>query len=182
MCKVFERKIWHNIKIIITDFSKPIRLVRPPNKQNDGMWIDEDDDDVSCLVKGEEKFAPGVMLWGAMYSGGLIPKNGPVFSTDVLRKKCNEINEQKISVDNAIYADFITNDVRKILERELPNELDDYIWQDNCATTQRTKFVLEEISKIFPNRINTKRQAAKMADVWCVEKEWMRKTLNVLNY
>ena len=159
-------------RVIVTDFSKPIRLVRLTNKQNDGILIDKDDDENTILQKGHKKYTPGVMLWGGIYAGGLIPKNAPIFFTDILRKRCKQLHKNKISMTNQIYADFITNDVKKILQKELPQKLSYYIWEDDGATTQRTKHVLSEISNIFPNRIDTKKQADKMANVWVIENVW----------
>eukprot|EP01083_Nonionella_stella_P123999 374017_1 len=51
--------------IINTDFSGYIRCIRKTNIQNDGIWVDSDDDE-EILDKGHEKYSPGVMLFGGI--------------------------------------------------------------------------------------------------------------------
>ena len=75
-------------------------------------------------------------------------------------------------MDNKIYANFITTKVSDIAQQDLEHQLSWYLWQDDNDTKHRTAHVLSEVSTVFPNRIDIKRQAAKMADIWPIENVW----------
>ena len=71
-------------RIIISDFSAPVRCRRKPKKQNDGVWIDMDaemnGEGVKSIINAEvEKYDPGLTLFGAICSEGLLPKGSCFF-------------------------------------------------------------------------------------------------------
>lgn len=172
---------WSNYawdRVLITDMSKPFRLNRPKNPQNDKVWVPKDYDpttDLSMLkitTKGTNKSSPGVILWGGVVGQTLIPKKGPFFFSDWLKDHCKKIGKKKCTLDNEIYAYFIENVVCDIIRRELPHEPEYYIFEDDNDTKYRTPYVREQLSRIFPNRIPPNRIASKMADVWSIENVW----------
>ena len=164
-------------RIINTDFSAPFRCRRKLNKQNDGLWVDEDVDmtapDVKIAVnKGFEKYSKGFMLFGGICSEGLLPRDGPVIFTEYLNRKCAEIGKEKKTMDNKIYASFIKDKFAPILRHDLNDDLDEYIWQDDCDTKHRTKHVLETVKTVFVNRIDPEYQCSKLADAYPIENVW----------
>ena len=172
-----ESKRYKWDKVVITDFSAPIRCRRKLNGQNDGIWINNDTDmkteEVKVLVnKGFEKYSKGMMLFGGICGEGLIPRDGPIDFSSWLRKKCAEIGKEKNTLDNKLYATFITETFAPIMERELDEDLDEYIWEDDCDKKHRTKHVLEQLGKVFKQRIDPTRQCPKLADVYPIENVW----------
>eukprot|EP01084_Bolivina_argentea_P139253 244985_1 len=112
------------------------------------------------------------MLFGAITAEGLVPRKAPIFFTEYLKKKCKKIGKKKCTLDNKIYADFISKDFVKHLNKDLEDPLDDYIWQDDGDKKHRTKHVLGTLSETFAHRVNTKFQCDKYADVWPIENVW----------
>ena len=53
--------------------------------------------------------------------------------------------------------------------RDLNDDLDDYMQQDDGDAKLRTKHVLTELKTVFRQRIDPKHQVNKMADVWRIE-------------
>ena len=164
-------------KVINTDFSAPVRCRRKLNPQNDGVWVDKDMDMKGEAIKiaankGYEKYSKGLMLFGGITSEGLLPRNKPIFFTEWLHKKCAEIGKEKKTLDNKIYASFIKDKFVPTLERDLEHILSDYIWQDDCDKKHRTQHVLSELNSVFKQRIDPKKQCAKLADVYPIENVW----------
>ena len=135
------------------------------------MWFGEDDDE-KILDKGHEKYSPGTMCFGGITAEGLVPRNGPIFMDQMLKKKCKKFNKEKKTLDNRIYADMIKLDFRRILERDLIHDLSHYIWQDDGDKKHRTAHVLETLNGVFAQRVDVKTQSDKMADVWPIENVW----------
>ena len=108
-------------------------------------------------------------------SEGLLPRNGPVFFTGKgswLQKHCKKIKKAKCTLDNRIYADFISKYFVRRLRNDLVDDLADYIWQDDGDKKHRTKHVRERLSEVFEQRLDPDHQADKMADVWPIENVW----------
>ena len=121
--------------------------------------------------KGYNKWTPGEQLWGGLWEGGLIPKSGPLFFSTWLGKECKRIGKKKKTLDNKIYAKFITTTVASLIRRNI-GDCEYIIWQDDNDGKQRTKHVLEALSNLFPNRIPVNKLCAKYADVWGIELVW----------
>ena len=164
-------------KIINTDFSAPLRCRRRLNSQNDGLWVPKEIDMAGEEIKiksnkGYEKYSKGFMLFGGICSEGLLPRDEPVFFTEWLHQKCEEINKEKKTLNNVLYAEFIEDYFVPILEDDLNEDLDEYIWQDDGDKKHRTAHVLSQFKSVFNQRIDPKRQCDKMADVWVIENVW----------
>ena len=52
--------------------------------------------------------------------------------------------------------------------------MENYIWQDDNDSKHRTEIVLDTVDEFFNEsvRISISQQAAKMADIWPIEKVW----------
>ncbi|CAF1486738.1 unnamed protein product, partial [Rotaria sordida] len=67
-------------KVLNTDFSGSIRLIRPNNNRNDGIWAATADEiDSDNRNAGVQKFSAGVILWGGISDDGLYPRNAPFY-------------------------------------------------------------------------------------------------------
>ena len=128
--------------------------------------------EVVTFCRGDEKYSPGVMLFGGITSEGLVPRNEPIFFTEWLSKHCKKIKKEKKTLDNRIYADFIKKTFAQRLRRDLNDDLSEYIWQDDGDKKHRTRHVLETLKGVFSQRIDVQHQADKMADVWVIENVW----------
>ena len=145
--------------------------------QNDGVWVDNDADinskEVKIIVnKGFDKYSKGLMLFGGICAEGLLPRNGPIFFTEWLSRKCVEIGKEKKTLDNKLSAIFIKQEFVPTLIRDLDGDLDQYIWQDDCDKKHRTKHVLKELKTVFKQRIDPARQCCKLADAYPIENVW----------
>ena len=124
--------------------------------------------------RNSRKFIPPKLL-GGICSEGLLPRNGPVFFTGKnswLKKHCAKINKSKCTLDNRIYAEFITKHFVRKLRNDLEDDLDEYMWQDDGDKKHRTKHVKEKLNEVFHQRLDPDHQADKMADVWPIENVW----------
>src|SRR5438034_7177208 len=70
--------------LVNTDFSAFVRTKPLHNRKNNVVWAKKRSDAGNILKNQEEKFSPGVMLWGGVTARGLIPQNAPVFCDEFL--------------------------------------------------------------------------------------------------
>lgn len=165
-------------KMFITDMSKPFRLVRPKNHQNDIVYVPnsydptQDYELLNMVAKGTEKQSPGYIYWGAITSHGVFPKTGPVNFTKWLRSYCKRINKKKITLDNIGYMVFIREVVIPMMDKELDHVHEYWIFEDDADSKYRTPYVRREMLELFPRRIPTNKLCAKLADVWPIENVW----------
>ncbi|CAF1306054.1 unnamed protein product [Rotaria sordida] len=94
--------------VLYTDFSGSIRLIRPNNNKNDGIWAATADEiDSDNRNAGVQKFSAGVILWGGISSDGLYPRNAPFYFNEWLDKKCIQIGKTRRTLGSRLYSMFI---------------------------------------------------------------------------
>jgi len=121
-------------------------------------------------VVGQEKYNSGLMLWGGITNNGLFPKNRHVFFNEWLSDHCVKIGKKKKTLDNKIYATFLTEFVAPKLKQQFgADAATKIVWQDDCDTKHRTKHVITTVDQLFAERIAVNEQSAKMADIWPIE-------------
>ncbi|CAF2687660.1 unnamed protein product [Rotaria sp. Silwood2] len=116
-----------------------------------------------------EKFTKGFIMWGAIGSRGLIPKDGPIFIDEFLDEYSWNRNKKR-TLNSQRYIDLLQERIIPSIEQIYPNN--DYIYQDDCDSIHRSKDVLEFIEKNIPDRIMPMDQASKLDDVWPIENVW----------
>ena len=92
------------LKFVNTDFSAIIRTHPRHNSKNHVCYAKDKSEIRSLLSNKEQKFAPGVMLWGGISSRGLVPSSAPLFVDEVLAPWSNDGAPVK-TVNNIVYAD-----------------------------------------------------------------------------
>lgn len=177
--------IWH--KVICTDFSAYMRIFMQHNRKNSIIYAKSrrEIDESGLGVARVSKYSPGVMLWGAICSEGLLPKKKPIFFNDYLKTYCERVKKEKKTMDSLCYQSFLSEIVFPMLKKELGQDVfENYIWQDDPDTKHRTLGALKLISNTFKQRIDTNEQSAKMADIWPIENIWgiIRGKLEGLEY
>ncbi|CAF1104925.1 unnamed protein product [Rotaria sordida] len=158
-------------KVLNTDFSGSIRLIRPNNNKNDGIWAATADEiDSDNRNAGVQKFSAGVILWGGISGDGLYPRNAPFYFNEWLDKKCIQIDKTRRTLDSRLYSMFIQQVIAPTVKQIRPQI--DLIFQDDCDRKQRTKQVLGTVTKYFHHRIDPNDCTSKMADIWPIENIW----------
>ena len=153
-------------RLINSDFSAYIRITGSHNSKNDVIWCESRKDGGDLLEFSEEKFAQGEMIFGAVTVRGLVPQNGPIFVSDLLKS----YDPKPKSVTGQIYADMIDRKMAPAVQQIYPRN--NAVWQDDGAKIHRSKVALEAIDRNFRYRIPYDLQAPKMADVWPIENVW----------
>jgi len=153
-------------RLVNSDFSAYIRITGTHNSKNNVIWCNSRKDGEEMLEFSQEKFAQGEMIFGAVTVRGLVPKNGPIFVSDLL----NQYNPKPKSVTGQIYADMIDQKIAPAVNELYP--WSNAVWQDDGATIHRSQVALDGIQRNFNHRIPHELQAPKMADVWPIENVW----------
>jgi len=79
-----------------TDFSCRVRLLQKHNSKNNIIWSTSKTTIPLALQSiDQEKYSPGVLLYGAISSRGLIPQAAPIFIDDWLTIECQKINKKQ---------------------------------------------------------------------------------------
>jgi hypothetical protein len=83
-------------RLMNTDFSCRVRLLQKHNSKNNIIWSTSKTTIPLALQSiDQEKYSPGVLLYGAISSGGLIPQAAPIFIDDWLTIECQKINKKQ---------------------------------------------------------------------------------------
>lgn len=158
-------------RLINTDFSGRIQLVQKHNSKNNVIWSKSKASiPTESQTIGQEKFSPGIMLFGGLSSRGLIPRNSPIFVDEWLKSECRKINKERVTMDRFLYI--------KLIEEELKPHIDDLydgvnvIWQDDKDSKHRSRYALDKIEEMFYDRVEPDEQASKMSDIWPIENLW----------
>ena len=114
-------------RLINSDFSAYIRITGSHNSKNNVIWADSRKDGGEMLEFSEEKFAQGEMIFGAVTVRGLVPKNGPIFVSDLLKS----YDPKPKSVTGQIYADMINMKIAPAVHQLYPRG--NAVWQDDGA-------------------------------------------------
>ena len=93
------------------------------------------------LEFSEEKFAQGEMIFGAVIVRGLVPQNGPIFVSELLKS----YDPKPKSVTGQIYADMIDRKMATAVQQIYPRN--NAVWQDDGAKIHRSKVALEAIDE-----------------------------------
>jgi hypothetical protein len=158
-------------RLINTDFSGRISLVQKHNSKNNVIWsTSKTTIPLELQTIGEEKYSPGVLLYGGISSCGLIPKAAPIFIDDWLKFECQKIGKKKLTRDRFLYIQLVEQHLKPHID-ELYDDTD-VIWQDDGDSKYRSQYALEKIDGIFYDRIKPEEQADKMADIWPIENIW----------
>jgi hypothetical protein len=157
-------------RLVNTDFSGRICLLQKHNSKNNIIWsTSKTTIPLTLQSVNQEKYSPGVLLYGAISSRGLIPQAAPIFIDDWLNIECQKINKKKKTMDRFLYVKLVKQ--LKVHIDQLYDDID-VIWQDDGDSKHRSQYALEQIDEIFDNRINPEEQSDKMADVWPIENIW----------
>ena len=96
-----------------------------------------------------------------------------MFFNDWLKSHCNKIGKKKITLDNTIYASFISEYVVPCLKKEFgPDACEKLVWEDDNDNKHRTSLVLDTVANFFTDRVPVEEQSSKMADIWPIENVW----------
>ena len=94
------------LKFLNNDFSAYLRTQPRHNSKNHVVYAKQKSDIRAKLANKEQKFSPGVMLWGGISARGLVPSSAPLFVDEVLASWSREGAPVK-TVNNIIYADML---------------------------------------------------------------------------
>lgn len=153
-------------RIVNTDFSAKIKLTPTRNSKNDIIWSTSRSNAGDLLVSSEEKFSLGEMIWGGISYRGLIPKESPIFVSEL----CALYSQKQTTVNATMYADMIREKVGPEVLAVYPEG--DAVFQDDGATIHRAASSLAAVAETFKFRLSPDDQANKMADVWPIENVW----------
>ncbi|CAF2957771.1 unnamed protein product [Rotaria sp. Silwood2] len=168
-----EGKLYDWVYVLDTDFSGTFTLTPQSNKHNEGVYAEfKYDIPYELKTRSKEKFKKSVMLWGGISYQGLFPKGSPIFVDEWLNlvRPENSNRQKKMYFTGERYAKFI----QSIVAEKANKEFDDLhvIFQDDQDRKQRMQVALNAVNHVFPNRIEPKDCAAKLADVWPIENVW----------
>jgi len=124
------------------------------------------------ILRPLSKFSPGIILWGAISTEGLFPREEPIWFTDWLKAYCKRHKQKKQTMSAKGYSDFLRYKIFPLLEDETNGMLENYIWEDDGDSKHRADIVLNTVDEFFNERVPIARQAPKMADIWPIEKVW----------
>ena len=156
------------LKFWNTDFSAYIRTQPRHNSKNHVVYAKQKSDVRSLLSNKEQKFSPGVMLWGGICARGLVPPSAPLFVDQVLAPWSKGGAPVK-NVNNIVYADMLECLVHPGVMKLYP--AGDCLWQDDEAKIHRTDHVLAKVDELFKHRIPPK-MASHTADLYPIENLW----------
>jgi hypothetical protein len=155
--------------LINTDFSGRICLIQKQNSKNDVIWSRNKTTIPShLLTAGQQKYSPGVLLFGAISSRGLIPKTSPIFVDDWLKTECKNFKKRN-TMDRFLYIKLIEQELKPHIDMIFPDV--NAIWQDDNDSKHRSYYALNKIDELFYERIEANEEASKMADIWGYIKE-----------
>ena len=106
------------------------------------------------------------MIFGAVTVRGLVPKNGPVFVSDLLKS----YDPKPKSVTGQIYADMIDIKIAPAVKQLYPRG--NAVWHNDGAKIHRSEIALSAIDPNFKENISYDLQAPKIADIWPIENVW----------
>ncbi|CAF3875757.1 unnamed protein product [Rotaria sordida] len=151
-------------RLVNTDFSGRVSLLQKHNSKNNIIWSTSKTTIPLALQSvHQEKCSPGVLLYGAISSRGLIPPTASVFIDDWLKIECQKINKKKPTMDRFLYVKLVKQ--LKIHIDQLYGDVN-VIWQDDGDSNHRSHYALAKINEISDNRINPEEQSDKMADIF----------------
>ena len=157
-------------RLVNTDFSGRVSVLQKHNSKNDIVWSSSESTIPFALQSvDKKKYSPGVLLYGAISSRGLIPPSPLIFIDDWLTVECQKINKKKRTMDRFLYVKLVKQ--LKVHIDPLYNDVH-VIWQDDGDSKHRSYYAIEKISEIFDDRINPEEQSDKMADIWPIENIW----------
>ena len=93
-----------------------------------------------------ETFAQGEMIFGAVTVRGLVPKNGPVFVSDLLKS----YDPMPKSATGQIYADMIDIKIAPAVKQLYPRGT--AVWQNDGAKIHRSEIALSAIDPNFKEK------------------------------
>jgi len=156
--------------VINSDYSGKIGVTVVYNMKNNIVYGTSRESIPRALLEAPvDKFTKGFIMWGAISSRGLIPKDGPIFIDEFLDgyqwkpKASRTMNSRR-------YIDLLREQILPSIEEVYPDY--DYIFQDDCDSIHRAKCVIDFIDENTPDRIMPAHQASKLDDVWPIENVW----------
>ncbi|CAF3794840.1 unnamed protein product [Rotaria sp. Silwood1] len=158
-------------RLINSDFSGRINLIQKHNSKNDVIWSkDKTTIPAELLTVGQQKYYPGVIIFGAISSRGLIPKESPIFIDDWLKTECEKLGKKRHTMDRFLYIKLIEKELKPHIDMIFPDV--NVIWQDDADSKHRSSYALNKIDELFYERITPDEEASKMADIWPIENVW----------
>ncbi|CAF3407711.1 unnamed protein product [Rotaria sp. Silwood2] len=153
------------------DFSGRINLIQKHNSKKDVIWSkDKTTIPAELITVGQQKYCPGVIIFGAISSRGLIPKESPIFIDDWLKTECEKLGKKRHTMDRFLYIKLIEQELKPHIDMIFPEV--NVIWQDDADSKHRSSYALNKIDELFYERITPDEEASKMADIWPIENVW----------
>ncbi|CAF1498094.1 unnamed protein product [Rotaria sp. Silwood1] len=153
-----KRFLWH--QVVNSDYSGKIGLTIVYNMKNNVVYgTSRDTIPRELLELPVDKFTKGLIMWGAISSRALIPKDGPIFIDEFLDEYQWDRNKKR-TLNGQRYIDLLQERIIPSIEQIYPNN--DYIYQDDCDSIHHSKDVLEFIEKNISDRI------MPMESVWSI--------------
>lgn len=157
--------VWR--KLLNSDFSACVKVGQGNlNTKNDIIRSKSVAAAGDLLDHKQEKYAPSLMIFGAVSVRGLVPTDAPIFVDQLLK----EWTPPQKSVNGEIYADMMRTTIGPAAKTLFPRG--DVVWQDDPATIHRCPAALSAVEESFKFRVPHDKQSAKMADVWPIENLW----------
>ncbi len=121
-----------------TDFSGRVSLLQKHNSKNNIIWSTSKTT-IPLALQGvyQEKYSPGVLLYGAISSRSLIPPTAPIFIDDWLKIECQKIGKEKPTMNRFLYVKLVQQ--MKIHIDQLYNDAN-VIWQDDGDSKHRSHY------------------------------------------
>ena len=167
-----DRK-WKWNCVINTDFSGIFTLKPFHNKKNDVIYAkNKAEIPANLRTAPKQKFAKGVVFWGAISSFGLIPKNGPINFTKWLNDQRPRGSRRRMYMTGALYAEFLHTKAIPVVKKVVGNKINEVFWQDDQDGKHRVQEVINLINEEFEQRVDPEDGDAKLADVWPIENLW----------
>jgi hypothetical protein len=158
-------------RLINSDFSGRINLIQKHNAKNNVIWSkNKTTIPPELLTVGQQKYSPGVMIFGSISSRGLIPNNSPIFIDEWLKTECKRLKKKRITMDRFMYIKLIETELKPHIDTLYPDV--NVIWQDDMDSKHRSSYALNKIDELFCERITHDEEASKMADIWPIENIW----------
>ena len=155
-----------------TDFGGKINLIQKHNSKNSVIWSSSKKSiPVPLQTVGQQKFSPGVILFGGISSSDLIPSAAPIFVDAWLQFACKKVNKKRKSMDRFLYIELIEHQFKPHID-QLYGDIT-VIWQDDADRKHRFRYALDKINEPFSECIDPEEQASKMADIWPIENVWV---------
>ena len=175
--KYLKNKFGNNYNnFAISDFSGKMTLIPKLNQHNSGYYSDKPKSQhpASLTDSQHQKHNTGIILWGMVTRKGVLPRDKPIYMTEWIKKHAKYCrNPRKPTLNGKLYSIFLNKVIYKLLLKNFTKrEINSIVFEDDNDRKQRTKAVMEIRNKLFPSALNTKHQAARMADLWCIEHVW----------